>query len=259
MDVGPESSTLVRDFAVRWQEQQIHQCASSREAIAKRVEENILPVLGDKRIEQVSRQDVQEAEILGHETLAARTVKRTNTYLSGIMKPTVLDGLIKATPCVGVRLPRAEHERVRPLSTETVQAIADVDRSPYIPIVVFCAATGMRGGEMRGLTWDRVDLVRGSVTVDRQLISRDSRTPAWGPAKSASSVRTVNIGAATVEMLKNLPQAGPLVFHHAGRSLTRHAAADPRRAARLKLPGIGDGWHQVPHHHTCSSSQGACG
>jgi integrase len=231
-------------------DRQIHQRASSRQQIDRRMRLHILPVLGGHRIDQVTRADVQNAVIGWAETLAPSTVKLTYTYLSGMMKSAVLDGLIRASPCVGIRLPRRERELVRPLSTEVVQRIVENIWHAYQPMVVFCAGTGLRGAEMRGLTWDRVNLGKGLVTVDRQLISNDSRKPRWGPPKTTSSVRTLHIGEATIALLESLPRVGPLVFHYdGGLAFNRNAASGAWQRMREKVPEAGAGWHQLRHYH----------
>lgn len=245
----PVRGILVSEYAKQWESRQIHQRDSSREQIERRMRRNILPALGHHRIDQVTRADVQDAVIQWAETLAPATVKLTYTYLSGMMKSAVLDGLIRSSPCVGVRLPRRERKLVRPLSTEAVQRIADTIWHTYRPLVVFCAGTGLRSAEMRGLTWDRVDLDKGLITVDRQLVSKDSRKPVWGPLKTSSSVRTLHVGEATVALLEGLPKDGPLVFHDGGRAFNRNAASEVWKAMRRRIPEAGDGWHQLRHYH----------
>ena len=242
-------SVTVAQWADMWEAQQIHQRESSRQQIRRRVSNSIAPVLGHKRLETLTRADVQAAVIEWSSTLQPSTVKLTYTYLSGMMKAAVLDGYIRSTPCVGIRLPKADVERVRPLSTEAVQAIVDAIWVPYKPLVVFGAATGMRGAEMRGLTWDRVDLVKGVVTVDRQLITRNATKLEWGPPKTTSSVRTISIGAATVDLLDQLARGSELVFQSEGRALTRQNAGDAWRAVGKKVEGIGTGYHQLRHYH----------
>jgi integrase len=250
--VAPKDTVLLRDYAARWEAQQIHQRASSREQIEARIRLNIIPVLGDKPIEQLTRQDVQDAVIDWSKTLAPSTVKVTYTYLSGMLKAATLDGVVRASPCVGVRLPRAEKERVRPLSTELVQRIEQEMWRPYKPLVVFCAATGMRGSEMLGLTWDRVDLTKQLVTIDRQLTSRDGGRPAWGPPKTQSSIRTISIGEATTGILRDLahtPAASGLVFHNQGRAFNRNRLSEAWRHVReTRELDIGTGWHQLRHY-----------
>ncbi len=247
--VAPSQTLLVSDYSVLWEAQQIHQRSSSREQISRRLRNSILPTLGHKRIDLVTRADVQAAVIVWSGPLKPSTVKLTYTYLAGMMKAAVLDGAIRVSPCVGIRLPRAEVERVRPLTTGKVQAIVDAIWEPYKPLVVFGAATGMRGAEMRGLTWDRVELDRGLVTVDRQLITRNATKLEWGPPKTASSVRTINVGESTIAMLRGIKGESELVFQSEGRALTRQNAGDAWRAAGKKVEGIGAGWHQLRHYH----------
>lgn len=68
------------------------------------------------------------------------------------------------------------------------------DVRPDRPMVILTAATGLRSSELRGLTWDRVDVEKGMVMIDRQLVGTDSRHPAWGPPKTTSS----GLGARTL-------------------------------------------------------------
>lgn len=244
----PNRGVLFGEYAKQWEAQQIHQRPSSRDGIERKLRLHILPALGGHRIEQVTRADVQGAVIRWSEVLAPRTVAITYTYLSSIMKAAMLDGLVRANPCVGVRLPRKERELVRPLGVESVQAVHAAMWESYKPLVVFGAATGLRGAEMRGLTWDRVDLVRGLVTVDRQLLSNNA-TPVWGPPKTQSSVRTIHVGPNTVAMLEGLPRKGVLVFHNKGGAFSRKAASLAWQAMRRRVPDAGAGWHQLRHHH----------
>lgn len=70
----------------------------------------------------------------------------------------------------------------------------------HIPLLL-AYHTGMRVGEIFGLTWDSVDLTQGSVTVERQLV-RLTGGARFGPVKTATSVRTIPIGAELIAALK---------------------------------------------------------
>ena len=56
------------------------------------------------------------------------------------------------TPCTRINLPELGAEAVVPLSVDQVQSIADRLWAPYKALGVLIAATGLRGGEARGLT-----------------------------------------------------------------------------------------------------------
>jgi integrase len=60
--------------------------------------------------------------------------------------------------------------------------------------------TGARKAELGGLTWDRVDLEAGRITIDRQLIGSTS-PPVFGPTKTGRA-RTVVIGTSTMALLR---------------------------------------------------------
>lgn len=251
--VARRKRVLLADYAAKWQRDQLHHRESSREQVTAKLKLYIVPSLGDKVLDAIQRVDVQAAVGEWSVSLAPSTVKVTYGYLSAMFKAAVLDGVIVKSPCVGIRLPKIEDEAVVPLRTETVQMLADKMWRPYRPMVVFCAATGLRSSELRGLTWDRVDFDAAMVSIDRQLIGNNSTDPSWGPPKTASSRRRIHIGSSSVQLLKELREGdagvGGLVFHSSGRAITRHTAGEAWRDVRKKVAGLGDGWHELRHYH----------
>jgi integrase len=67
--------------------------------------------------------------------------------------------------------------KVVPLSIEAVDGLADAVPAQYRALVILCAGMGLRQGEAFGLTEDRVDFLRRSLEVDRQLIGQDAGRP----------------------------------------------------------------------------------
>ena len=69
-------------------------------------------------------------------------------------------------------------------------------------LVRLIAATGCRIGEILGLTWDRVDLEAGTVTIDRQRSQDDERygTERFSPTKNRK-VRTLQLDPSTIALL----------------------------------------------------------
>jgi integrase len=62
--------------------------------------------------------------------------------------------------------------------------------------------TGARRGELAGLTWDRVHLDAGRITIDRQIIGDDGdRRAVFGPTKSGRT-HDVTIAAETIALLR---------------------------------------------------------
>lgn len=242
----------VRDWSEVWFKSQVHQREGSLDSVRRRLDLGILPTLGTIELKDLTRADIQSAVATWSETLAASTVKLTYVYLSGILKHAVMDKHLRVSPAVKIKLPKVEPAPVRPLSVPMVQELVNTIWPSYRSAVVFAAASGLRPSELFGLTWDRIDLVSGIVVVDRQLAPGGGAAEVkFGPLKTPSSYRSVKIGASTLGMLTAMQLGAPceIVFHRHGKPSHRQARSKAWRTARNKLPNIGDGWHQLRHHH----------
>ncbi len=121
--------------------------------------------------------------------------------LRTILGTAAADDLIGRNPCAISRA-GAEHAPERPLVTVAqVAAVADAVPEPYRALVLLAATSGLRWGELVGLTRSRVDLAAGTVRVDRAMVETQGGI-APGPPKSRAGHRTVNVPAAVVAELE---------------------------------------------------------
>lgn len=251
-DYGKEPAPTVAAYYKKWYSYQVHQRESSLTTIRIRFTTNILPYIGEKPLNSVSRAQIQELVSSWQTTLAPATMRVAYRYLSNLFKTAFLDGLISASPCRAIKLPALSGEKIVPLSTKNVQDLVDVLPERYKLFAIFMGATGLRPSEARGVTWDRLDLERGTVLVDRQLVSTKTE-PLWGPPKTAASYRRVKIKAKTIALLRQhrAPNSSPadLVFTSEAGSLTRGMLGATWRRARAKIPALGKGWHDLRHYH----------
>jgi hypothetical protein len=109
---------------------------------------------------------------------------------------------------------------------------------------MLAAGTGLRQGEVLGLTVARVNLPFRAVTVDQQLITLPGREPFHGPPKSAASNRTsfsatvwrpavVKAGLPAGTRFHDLRHfyASTLIHHGASVKVVQPASATPARAS----------------------------
>lgn len=242
-------------FAARWQANQLHQRPSSREQMEVRWRLYILPSLGNKPIEEITRDDVQDAVAKWSKTLAPSTVSVTYGYLASALRAAKDDGLIRITPCRRIRLPEIERRLVVPLTADKIHAIAKRVPPLYRAMSLLDAATGMRGGELRGLSVDRVRFTAAGavIRVDRQL--RDT-SPTWGPPKTNRSFRDIAIGPRDTEILRQHmedfpPHRSGLIFtglKHGPIARTSMSAIWHTATADMGLPKR-SGWHEFRHFH----------
>lgn len=95
-------------------------------------------------------------------------------------------------------------------------------------MVIVGAGSGLRSGELRGLTTDRV--AGGVQMVDRQLIGSHAGQPVFGPTKSAASDRSPTVVAAIKRHLKDFGP-GPIVKSRATANASAMAATASDRSS----------------------------
>jgi len=79
-----------------------------------------------------------------------------NVAIKGLL--VLKDGVLVSNPVARVSLERETNERDRVFSTSEFQVLVDAAPAHLKPILLTAYHTGMRKGEILGLTWDRMDL-----------------------------------------------------------------------------------------------------
>ena len=187
-----------RDYAERWRATQVHRptTAAHVETMLRR---HVYPSLGDKRLGSVLPSDIQSLVKQLSLDLAPATVGVVHRILAGIFKAAVRDRRIVASPCEGTRLPKVHRQRIEPMTFEAVEALTAAMPERYRALVTLAAGTGLRQGEIFGLTVDRIDFLRRQLTVDRQLVTMPDRAPYLAPPKTQASVRVVPLPQVVVD------------------------------------------------------------
>lgn len=244
------STVSFRDYAEAWRARQAHHAPSTADQVKSRLQNHAYPAFGDVQLAKVSRGMVQD--LVAGNGLAPSTVKVLYTYVSAVFDSAVEDRLIAVTPCRRIAMPRAETEAVTPLTVDEVAQIADDVPASLRAMVWLGAGSGLRPGELRALTADRV--AGGVLVVDRQLAAGSTRDGlVWGPLKRPGSRRRVPLAEPTARVLeRHLEERPPgpdgLVFTaQGGGPLGRSHLQYAWRVAAGRPKG--EGWHELRHHH----------
>ncbi|MEV7382099.1 tyrosine-type recombinase/integrase [Streptomyces lydicus] len=206
---GKES---LRAVAERWRTSAVH-----RPSTASRVERalrlHVYPTFGDRPLSSIRTSEIQAWVKDRAAVLAYNTLKMTFSYLVTVLRTAVQDGILRANPCEGVKLPDNRRPEVVPLHPDALQALTEAAPSRYRSLIYFAAASGLRQGELFGLEVEHVDFLRGTVRIKQQLVCPDDGEPYLGEPKTHESYRTVPLAKPAVQALSaHLAQhAAPLV------------------------------------------------
>lgn len=155
--------------------------------------------------------------------VAPSTAFGVRRMLAAILKTAVVDRIIASSPLDAVPAPsRVPGGLVVPMPPALVVELAELITPRLSAAVYVGAGCGLRRGEVMGLTVDRVDFLRRSIRVDRQLVGGNIVDgPVFGPPKTTSSVRTVPAPQLVVdELARHLQryEPGPAGLIFTGRN-----------------------------------------
>lgn len=254
--VDPSAGKMkVKEYAEQWRGVQNHRPTTA--ALYERVLRlHVYPVLGDRTLASVRHSDARSFVTGLSRTLAPNTVRQVHAITRTIFRSAVHDRLIHESPFSNIKLPRVLRDRVEPLTIAQVRRIVDAAPEPQRALVLLAAATGLRSGELLGLTVDRVDFLRREVRVDRQLVYLPGTLPYLAETKTPESVRTVPVPTFALEALSAHLAAFPpgddgLVFQSDKGGPVLRTTLHGRWQQTLRRAGLDTGlhFHHLRHHY----------
>jgi integrase len=253
MYVDPRAGNVTFEaYAERWRSIQRHRPATA-ELVERILRIRVYPRIGNLPLNKVLRSDVQ-AMVSAWEVSPA-TAQMTYRFVSSIFKSAVHDRKIAGTPCVEIKLPEIIEEKVSPLSTDTVHAIIGALPGRYQALALVAAGTGMRQGEVFGLTADRVLFLERKIRVDRQLVGLSGHAPTFGPPKTRASNREIPlptvVGEALAAHIATYPpgEDGLIFTGSQGQALRRSAFGEVWRSAVAEAGAAGVVFHSLRHYY----------
>ncbi len=135
------------------------------------IENHIRPNLGKIKLEALSTPDIQRFyNSMTESGLAAKTVIITHGVLHKALQQAVAIGYLRFNPSDACTLPRSERKELKPLNDDAISAfLTAVKGHPHETVFLVTLFTGMRQGEVLGLTWNCVDLDKGTLLINKQL------------------------------------------------------------------------------------------
>src|SRR5690606_22647912 len=157
-------------------------------------------------------------------------------------------------PMTLVNVPTYKPMRKKVWSIDDVNLFLEVTKSSKLYILyVLALSTGARRGELLALTWDDIDLDKGTVTISKSVKYSGISKLHVSTTKTENSLRTINIPEKTIIELRkhkeNQMEGVNIVADNLGQyfnpnEASRHFLKD---CARYKMPKIR--FHDMRHTH----------
>lgn len=196
---------LFTDFAKEWFAKKKVEISTNTfgkyEYLYKRAES----FLAGLTLTQVTRDKLQ-ALITGmvEKGYSVETIKQVKcNILNPIMNLAEADGHIDKNPCRYVTTPKRTYGKKRAATDAEIRTLMEVSKKHRLWILVpLMAYTGLRRGEVEALTWDDIDLVAGTIKVDKSYTQGSDGKTRLGKTKSRASDRILPIPSELLSMLK---------------------------------------------------------
>lgn len=173
----------------------------------ERYKQNIQPVMGRIPLAELKPMHCQMVLNRMEKEYAGGTIRQTYICMGTMLRSAVNNDLLRKHPMdAGVRFakPVRTPREIKYLTVEEQKAFLEsAKHSHNYDQYVLLLETGLRVGELMGLTWDAIDWKRRTLTVDKMLEYRYSER-GWhaGPPKSKQSYRTIPLTGKAYEVLE---------------------------------------------------------
>ena len=136
------------------------------------IKNHIKPTLGDVTLTKLTTDRIQKFYnyLLDEKNLSIKTVNNIACVLHKMLEQAYILGHVKANPCNRTKLPKCPKKIFKPMSNENIELfLRAIKGNRYENIFYVTLFTGLRKGEVLGLTWDCVNFDSNTLLIDKQL------------------------------------------------------------------------------------------
>jgi len=166
----------------------------------------IIPQLGTKELLKLRADQIQHLYNKHFaDGVSPRTIQLVHAVLRGSLTHAVNLGLLTRNPTGAVIPPKTNPKEKRVLDENQIQTLliaAQEEQPEFHPLYQLAITTGMRLGELQGISWDDLDWGKGTLTTNRQLKRIQGEGLVLTPPKTQAGRRTIQLGSSTWTILK---------------------------------------------------------
>ena len=197
LTVGEWLNTWISEYTADWKPLTVSN-------YSKQIKKHLIPRLGAAKLEDLDTHTIQLFyNSLTKSGLAPKTVKNIHGVLHAALEQAISNGYIHKNPTAGCKLPKVVRPEIKPLEPEEIaRMLKEAKKDAYDNLFIVAMFTGMRQGELLGLSWDNVKAVIERANIPPDVRFHDLRHSfAVTSLYSGDDVKTVqaNLGHATAQ------------------------------------------------------------
>lgn len=172
----------------------------------KQISADIKNYLGRYKLSKLNPLLVQKfyEDLINERKLSNNTVIKVHRMFHLALKHAMQWQLINTNPCDLVTPPKATEIKMKYWAPDEIQFNLDIIKNEKIyPAAFLAIQTGCRVGELCALKWEDVDLINGTITVNKTLQRLDGKLQTKKP-KTKNSSRVITLLDNAVLFLKDL-------------------------------------------------------
>ena len=222
----------------------------------------LIPEWGNRQIRSIkpSEAGAWQQLLTAKYNLSGSYPNRVARYVRGVFKLAVVDRVIAVSPFDGIKAPTLVEAAVHPPDVAEVrQLIAAAYKPLWATMIEITALTGLRSGELRGLTLDRIDFLRRTLRVERQMVYEAGKGLYFDDLKTGAGLRVLPITKRAVDLLAAYVAAHPpaasgewagLIFTMPGHKPIGESTLDWAFKNTCRKADLGKRhWHELRHHY----------
>ena len=182
---------------------------STRDAYQSAIDNHIDRVFFGTRLNELTSEDVQyfimslTEGVELEDPLSPKTIRNVHGVLHKCLQTAYTMKLIEENPAKHTTMPKLRKVEIIPLNTEQLSRFLTAISGHQLEVLLKLALfTGMRKGELMGLTWDCFNFEEGYIRLTRQLSYNKTKRRYTFETLKNGKPRTIYPPAAVMEMMK---------------------------------------------------------
>lgn len=190
----------------------------TRKSYGEHIKKHIKPAIGAVKLSALTTAHIQKLYNAEQKSgLSPKTIKNLHGVIHRALQQAVDVGYIARNPSDACKLPRVEKPDIKPLNDNQITAFLEAIKGDSLErLFLVDVFTGLRLGEIIGLTWEHVDFNKGIICICRQL-QRQSGVYVFETLKN-NKARTITPAPFIMQALKDQKKEQSLLKLQAGNA-----------------------------------------